>query len=89
MTLTGLVDRLVSFYSLLIVVYVILSWFRPRGIVYDVYRILEQLCEPYIGLFRRIVPTAGGLDFSPFVALLVLEYLIRPALSTLVRMIGP
>lgn len=79
----GIVNSLLSFYSTLIIVYVLMSWFRPTGVFYDIYRVLGQLCEPYIGLFRRIVPLIGAIDFSPLVALLVLEYLIRPILFRL------
>lgn len=64
---------LIQFYSTLIFVYVILSWFRPTGTLWEIYHALGKLCEPYIGIFRRIVPVAGGLDFSPMVALLVLQ----------------
>jgi len=82
--------RLLDFYSLLIFVYVIMSWFpmRSDGIFADLYRVLGSLAEPYIGIFRRIVPTAGAVDFSPLVALLVLHYLIRPALSSLLGTLG-
>lgn len=83
-------DRLVSFYGLLIVAYIILSWFPVReGFIYEVYRVLGTVCEPYIGIFRRIVPTASvggaGIDFSPLVAYLVLQYLIRGMLLPLLR----
>ncbi|MDI6693385.1 MAG: YggT family protein [Anaerosomatales bacterium] len=88
MTVLGIVDSLVSFYSTLIIVYVVMSWFRPTGAFYDIYRVLGQLCEPYIGVFRRIVPPVGSIDFSPFVALLTLEYLIRPILVRLVLQVS-
>jgi uncharacterized protein YggT (Ycf19 family) len=43
--------------------------------------VLGTICEPYIGLFRKIVPTVGaggvGLDLSPLVAILVLQIFIR------------
>ncbi|MDI6844297.1 MAG: YggT family protein [Anaerosomatales bacterium] len=87
MTLIWIVDRLLSFYATLIVVYVLMSWFRPTGVFYDVYRVLGQVCEPYIGVFRRIVPLVGAIDFSPLVALLVLEYLIRPILFRLLALV--
>jgi YggT family protein len=86
-TALGITDSLVSFYSTLIIVYVLMSWFRPSGIFYDIYRVLGQLCEPYIGIFRRIVPLVGSLDLSPLVALLVLEYLIRPILIRLLVLV--
>jgi uncharacterized protein YggT (Ycf19 family) len=93
-TLAYIVSRILGFYSLLILVYVILSWFPVGrgGVLTDIYRVLASVCEPYIGIFRRIVPVAGvggaGLDLSPLIALLVLRYLIQPALVTLAGMTG-
>ena len=89
-SLIGLVDSLVRFYSFLILVYVILSWFPASGGISDLRRFLATICEPYIGIFRRIVPVMGvggaGIDFSPLVALLALQFgyqLVRPALLAL------
>jgi uncharacterized protein YggT (Ycf19 family) len=78
MSLAIVVNGLITFYTWLIVAYVLMSWFNVRGgILLDVYRVLGSICEPYIGLFRRLLPQAAvggaGLDFSPFVAILVLE----------------
>ncbi|TDB38988.1 MAG: YggT family protein [Actinobacteria bacterium] len=88
MSISGLVRSLISFYGILVFAYVILSWFRPTGAIYDVYRVLAQVCEPYVGIFRRIVPPMGPVDFSPWVAVLVLQYLIGPVLVTLLRTAG-
>lgn len=91
MTLAYIVNRVLDFYGLLILFYVILSWFPVGrgGVLSDIYRVLASVCEPYIGIFRRIVPIAGaGIDFSPLIALLVLRYLIQPALVALARMSG-
>ena len=78
MSLAGFLSRLISFYTLLLFVYVLMSWFPIQGgVLLDIYRVLASICEPYIGLFRRILPQAAvggaGLDFSPFVAILVLQ----------------
>lgn len=80
MSVAYLVSRLISFYSGLVFVYVLMSWFPIRdGILLDIYKVLASLCEPWIGLFRRILPTAAvggaGLDFSPLIAILVLNIL--------------
>lgn len=88
MSVSRLVQSIISFYSLCIFVYVIMSWFRPTGVLYDIYRILGQLCEPYIGIFRRVVPAMGGIDFTPWIAVLALQYLIGPLLVTLLRTAG-
>ncbi len=90
MSVAAILMRLLDFYSLLIFVYVIMSWFpmRSDGIFADIYRVLGSVAEPYIGIFRRIVPMTGAIDFSPLVALIVLRYLIRPALFMLVSTLG-
>jgi YggT family protein len=66
------ISAALSFYSLIIIAYVLMSWFPVSGVFEDVYRVLASIVEPYLGMFRRIVPTAGMIDFSPWVAILVL-----------------
>lgn len=36
-------------------------------------RFIYDVTEPVMGPFRRIIPSAGGLDFSPFIAVLAVE----------------
>jgi uncharacterized protein YggT (Ycf19 family) len=33
---------------------------------------LRDVCEPYLGIFRRFIPPIGPIDVSPIVAILVL-----------------
>lgn len=81
--LIGIVDSIIQFYGALILVYVIMSWFRPSGFFFEVFRVVGSVVEPYVGLFRRFMPPTGVVDFSPLVAILVLQYLISPLLRTL------
>ncbi len=78
------VDYFFSIYYLLIIAAVIFSWIRPmRGtFLYDLARITYQLTEPVMSPIRRALPTAGGLDFSPILALLLVQLVQR-----LVRML--
>ena len=78
-----IVNGVLNFYGLLILAYVIISWFRPTGFLFDVFRVIGSIVEPYISLFRRFMPSTGAVDFSPLVAILVLQYLIRPILVSL------
>lgn len=92
-SLPYIVSRIIEFYGLLLFVYVLLSWFPAKsGIIADIDRVLASICEPYIGIFRRILPVAAvggaGLDFSPLVALLVLQYLLRPLFVALAAAIA-
>jgi len=76
---------LLDFYQLLIVVYVLMSWFRPNsGLMYEIYRTLGTIVEPWLGIFRRIVPVIGMIDLSPIVAILALSVIS----SLLIRLLG-
>lgn len=78
-TLQNIVLALINFYSILIVIYVLMSWI-PQGaarIIEDIRGVLASICEPYLGLFRRFIPPLGIVDISPIVAILVLELLGR------------
>lgn len=35
---------------------------------------LRDVCEPYLGLFRRFIPPIGPIDISPIVGILVLQF---------------
>lgn len=60
----------------LLFAYVIASWFAQIRWVSDLRRALGPICDPYLAIFRSFVPSAGGLDFSPAIAIIVLS-LIR------------
>lgn len=74
-----IVSNLFYVYYLLIIVYCIMSWI-PRGIagwVEDVRGALAMLVEPFLSIFRRFIPPVFGIDFSPIVAIFVLELIER------------
>jgi YggT family protein len=73
-------------YSLLIFAYVITSWIRLPYSLNKLQRFLYDVCEPYLRLFRRILPTFGPLDLSPVVgvaALVILGRLVNTLLDRL------
>src|ERR671932_1858712 len=61
-------------YALLIFVYVLTSWIRlPYSPALNrIQRFLYDVCEPYLRIFRRILPPFGPLDLSPMIAIVVL-----------------
>jgi YggT family protein len=75
-------------YVLLIFAYVLMSWIRlPYSIwMSRIQRFLYDVCEPYLRLFRRILPPLGPLDLSPMVAVIVLFIAGRVAISLLDRL---
>ena len=72
--LVEIIDKLVQFYEILVCLYCILSWFplREGGVMYDIQSVIASLVEPYLNLFRRIIPPIAGIDFSPTIAIIVL-----------------
>ncbi|MBN2848922.1 MAG: YggT family protein [Coriobacteriia bacterium] len=87
MSAVGILIQLIDFYQLLIIAYVIMSWFRPSGFFADVYRTLGSIVEPWLGLFRRFIPPLGMIDVSPIVAIIVLS-LIQRGLQTFALRLG-
>ncbi|HET6641656.1 MAG TPA: YggT family protein [Gaiellaceae bacterium] len=75
-------------YVLLIFAYVLMSWIRlPYSIwLSRIQRFLYDVCEPYLRLFRRILPPLGPLDLSPMVAVIVLFIAGRLAIELLDRL---
>lgn len=61
----------------------LISWF-DRGMRNPISQILVQITEPIIAPIRRVLPTAGMLDFSPMVAILLI-FILQQMLSTAVR----
>lgn len=71
-----LVNALATFvqiYLILLLIRVLLSWF-PNVNWYDPpFSVLSQLTDPYLNLFRSLIPPLGGIDFSPIIAFFVLQ----------------
>jgi YggT family protein len=73
------IDVFLYVYILLIFVYVLTSWVRlPYNVwVRRVSDFLRDVCEPYLRLFRRVLPSLSPLDLSPVVAIFALFLLMR------------
>lgn len=78
-TANTLIDTFLYVYILLILAYVLTSWVRlPYSVwVRRISDFLRDVCEPYLRIFRRILPPLGALDLSPVVAILALVALQR------------
>ena len=46
---------------------------------------LRDVCEPYLRIFRRLLPSFGGLDFSPILAIITLGILNRIIVEGLIH----
>ena len=84
----GFARVFVTVYSLLILAYIITSWVRlPYSVWLNrIQRFLYDVCDPYLRLWRRILPTFGPLDLSPVVGVVFLYIMLRVILSILNRL---
>jgi YggT family protein len=73
-TLQTFVDSFVRVYILLIIVWIVLGYFRlPFNVwIYRVRRFLDETCEPYVRAWRRVLPSFGMLDLSPMIGIFAL-----------------
>jgi YggT family protein len=69
------VSTFLSIYLILLFIRVLLSWFPNVNWFDPPFSILSQLTDPYLNLFRSIIPPLGGMDFSPLLAFLLLQVL--------------
>ena len=74
----------IAVYILLIFAYILTSWIRMPYSPWlnRIQRFLYDVCEPYLRIFRRFLPSLGPIDLSPIVAIFSL-YFIRAVLMSI------
>jgi YggT family protein len=73
--LTQALSVIVWTYIILLVIRVLLTWFPTVNWYNQPFSALSQITDPYLNLFRSIVPPLGGMDFSPMLAIFALQFL--------------
>jgi len=77
------ISRFLQIYTALVIVRILLSWFPTVNWFSPPFSILSQLVDPYLNIFRRFIPPLGGLDFSPILAIFLLQF-VSQAVTTAV-----
>ena len=79
-TIADFVLALTWVYTLVIFAYILTSLAFTAGLRIPYSRasnailgFLRDVCEPYLRLFRRFLPSFGGLDFSPIIGIILLQ----------------
>jgi YggT family protein len=82
--LLWLFNTLITLFIWVIIVMVIMSWLtafnvlNPRSpFVNQLDRALFAITNPVMGPVRRLIPSIGGLDISPIIVVLLLEFIRR------------
>ena len=70
----------ISIYNTVITGRILLSWF-PQAAGVGALRPIYQITDPYLNLFRGIIPPIFGLDLSPILAFVTLDLLRSSSVS--------
>ena len=80
------VNVFISVYALVVFLYVLTSWIKLPYSLNPVQRFLAEVCEPYLRLWRRVLPSMGPFDLSPMVAIFALVVLDKILVNVLDRL---
>ena len=70
--LVSLINKAIYFYSILLVIYALLSWF-PGAYQSFLGKLLRKICEPYLSMFDHLRLQIGPIDFTIAVAIILLD----------------
>ena len=84
-SLIGVTALFLKIFFFAMIISVILSWVAP-GSHNPGAELVNQICEPALAPFRRIVPNLGGLDISPILAFMVLKLIDMLVINNLAAM---
>jgi YggT family protein len=78
--IAGVLSAIIYVYEILIIVHIVIQLLFAAGLrppysraTNAVLQFLRDTVEPFLRLFRRILPSFGGWDFSPILALISLQ----------------
>jgi YggT family protein len=86
--LIRLINTLFQILSFLIIIEVIGSWILAARVrlphwAYDILGVVHSITAPVLNPIRRLIPSLGGLDISPIIALIALDLLRRVLVGAL------
>ena len=73
-----IVTSLLSFlqiYWVLLIVRILLSWFQTMEWAGQIISFLAPITDPYLNIFRSIIPPIGGIDISAILAIFLLQFI--------------
>lgn len=71
--LADTIAQFLQIYMVLIFIRILLSWFPNVDWSNPFFSVLSQLTDPYLNIFRSIIPPLGGIDFSAIIAIFLLQ----------------
>jgi YggT family protein len=81
-----IINFIFQVYTLMLFVRILSSWV-PQVNEYRLMQFVSYYTDPYLNLFRRIIPPLGMFDLSPIVAFLCLSFIQNIVMNLLVTLI--
>mgnify|MGYP003390411985 CR=1 FL=1 len=86
-SLIGVTSLFIKVFFFAMIISIILSWVAP-GSANPGAQLANQICEPLLAPFRKILPDMGGLDISPIFAFIALNLIDMLVIGNLAAMSG-
>jgi YggT family protein len=86
-TIIAVTSLFLKIFFFAMIISVILSWVAP-GSYNPGSQLVNQICEPLLAPFRKLIPNLGGLDISPIFAFMALHLIDRFVIGNLAAMTG-
>ena len=81
-----IVDYILTLYMYIIIARALISWVNPDP-YNSIVQFLNRITEPVLNPLRKLIPAYKlGLDLSPMIAILIIMFLKRFIVSTLIQM---
>ena len=71
----GVLSQTLRIYSFLLLIRVLLTWFPSIDWNNGILSALCSITDPYLNIFRGVIPPIGGFDISSLLAFLLLNFL--------------
>ena len=65
----------ISIYSFVLIVRILLSWFPNLDWSNPILSSVSSITDPYLNIFRGLIPPLGGIDLSAILAIFALQIL--------------
>ena len=83
----GVTSLFLKVFFFALIISVILSWVAP-GSYNPGAQLVNQICEPLLAPFRKLLPNLGGLDISPIFAFITINLIDRFVIGALAASTG-
>jgi YggT family protein len=90
--IAGVLSATIYVYTILIIAHIVIQLLFAAGLrppynraTNSILQFLRDTCEPFLRLFRRLIPGFGGIDFSPLLAIFTLQIVNRVLVEGLIH----